>query len=161
MESLDWYQGTADAVRQNMQFFRQKADLVLILSGDHLYKMDYQKFINFHLEKQADISIAVSPVFEEQTSEFGVMKLNQNFRISDYLEKPKDPEQRAKMNVSEKVFHQFGLASGGRTHLASMGIYLFNWNVLNELLENTKYEDFGKGVIPFAIQQKKCLWLSL
>jgi len=64
-ESLDWYQGTADAVRQNMRFLQRKADLVLILSGDHLYKMNYQKFINFHIQKKADISISVSPVFEE------------------------------------------------------------------------------------------------
>jgi glucose-1-phosphate adenylyltransferase len=155
IESLDWYQGTADAVRQNMHFFEREADIVLILSGDHLYKMDYQKFINFHIKKQADISISVYPVFEEQIPEFGVMKVNQNARITNFLEKPKEPEQREKMKVSEQAFHQFGLASGGRTHLASMGIYLFNWDVLNDLLENTEYEDFGKGVIPFAIKRKK------
>jgi glucose-1-phosphate adenylyltransferase len=155
IENPDWYQGTADAVRQNMRFFQREADLVLILSGDHLYKMDYQKFINFHIQKQADISISVYPVFEEQTSEFGVIKVNQNARITDFLEKPKEPEQREKMKVSEKAFHQFGLESGGRTHLASMGIYLFNWEVLSELLENTEHEDFGKGVIPFAIKRKK------
>jgi len=154
MESLDWYQGTADAVRQNMRFFQKEADFVLILSGDHLYKMDYQKLVNFHIQKQADISISVYPVFEEQTPEFGVMKVNRNSRITDFLEKPKEPGQREKMKVSEKVFHQYGLESGGRTYLASMGIYLFNWNVLNELLENTKHEDFGKGIIPFAIKRK-------
>ncbi|HEX9973352.1 MAG TPA: glucose-1-phosphate adenylyltransferase [bacterium] len=153
-ESLDWYQGTADAVRQNMRFFQKKADLVLILSGDHLYKMDYQKFINFHIQKQAHISISVYPVFAEQTPEFGVMKVNKNSRITDYLEKPKESEQREKMKVSEQVFHQFGIESGGRTHLASMGIYLFNWDVLNELLDHTEYQDFGKGVIPFAIKRK-------
>jgi len=153
-ENLDWYQGTADAVRQNMRFFQRNSDLVLVLSGDHLYKMDYQKFIHFHIQRQADISISVYPVFEEQTSEFGVMKINRNSRITDYFEKPKEPQQREKMRVSEKVFHQFGLESGGRTHLASMGVYLFNWDVLYEILENTKYKDFGKEVIPFAIKQK-------
>jgi glucose-1-phosphate adenylyltransferase len=154
IENPDWYQGTADAVRQNMRFFQREADLVLILSGDHLYKMEYQKFINFHIQKQADISISVYPVLEEQTPEFGVMKVNQNARITDFLEKPKVSEQREKMKVSEQVFHKFGIESGGRTHLASMGIYLFNWDVLNELLENTEHEDFGKGVIPFAIKRK-------
>ena len=154
MENLDWYQGTADAVRQNMRFFQRKADLVLILSGDHLYKMDYRKFIDFHLQKQAEISIAVYPVFEEQTPEFGVMKVDRDTRITDFLEKPKEPDQIAKMQVSEEVFHQFGLESCGRTHLASMGIYLFNWDVLNELLENTDHDDFGKGIIPFAIKEK-------
>jgi glucose-1-phosphate adenylyltransferase len=154
IENLDWYQGTADAVRQNMRFFQREADLVLILSGDHLYKMDYQKFIDFHLQKEADISIAVYPVFEEQTPEFGVMKADRDTRITDFLEKPKEPDQRDKMKVSEEVFHQLGLESGGRTHLASMGIYLFNWDVLNELLKNTDHDDFGKGIIPFAITQK-------
>ncbi|RPI02003.1 MAG: glucose-1-phosphate adenylyltransferase, partial [Calditrichaeota bacterium] len=154
MESLDWYQGTADAVRQNMRFF-QRANMVLILSGDHLYKMDYRKFINFHIQKKADITISVYPVFEEQTSEFGIMKLNQNFRVSNFLEKPKESAQREKMKVSDKVFHKFGLEPGGRTHLASMGIYLFNWDVLYELLQNTEHKDFGRGVIPLAIKQKK------
>jgi glucose-1-phosphate adenylyltransferase len=154
IESPDWYQGTADAVRQNMRFFQREADLVLILSGDHLYKMDYQRFVDFHIKKQADISISVYPVFEDQTPEFGVIKVDQNARIMDFLEKPKEPEHREKMKVSEQAFHQFGLEAGGRTHLASMGIYLFNWDVLNDLLENTKYEDFGKGVIPFAIKRK-------
>jgi glucose-1-phosphate adenylyltransferase len=154
MENLDWYQGTADAVRQNMRFFQREADLVLILSGDHLYKMDYQKFIDNHLQKEADISVAVYPVFAEQTLEFGVMKVDRDTRITDFLEKPTEPDQREKMKVSEEVFHQFGLESGRRTHLASMGIYLFNWDVLNELLENTDHDDFGRGVIPSAITQK-------
>jgi glucose-1-phosphate adenylyltransferase len=116
--------------------------------------MDYRKFINFHIQKKADISISVYPVFEEQTPEFGVIQVNQNARITDFLEKPKETGQREKMKVPEQVFHQFGIKSNGRTHLASMGVYLFNWKVLNELLENTKYKDFGKGVIPFAIRQK-------
>jgi glucose-1-phosphate adenylyltransferase len=154
IENLDWYQGTADAVRQNMRFFQREADLVLILSGDHLYKMDYQKFIDFHLQKKADISVAVYPVFEEQTPEFGVMKVDRDTRITDFHEKPKEPDQREKMKVSEEVFQQFGLESGGRTHLASMGIYLFHWDTLNELLENTDHDDFGRGVIPSAITQK-------
>jgi glucose-1-phosphate adenylyltransferase len=80
--------------------------------------------------------------------------VDKDTRITDFLEKPKKPDQREKMKVSEEAFHQFGLEPGGRTHLASMGIYLFNWDVLNELLENTEHDDFGKGVIPFAIKQK-------
>ena len=154
MENLNWYQGTADAVRQNMRFFSREADLVLILSGDHLYKMDYQKFIDFHIQKKADISISVYPVSKEQAPELGVMQVDQNTRITGFFEKPKDQEDLEKMKVSETVFRQFGLDSGVRTHLASMGIYLFNWAVLNELLEHTEYKDFGKGVIPFAIKQK-------
>ncbi len=116
--------------------------------------MDYHKFINFHIQKRADISISVYSVFEEQAPEFGVMKVNKNTRITELLKKPKEPEQVKKMKVTEQVFQQFGLESGGRTHLASMGIYLFRWDILNELLKNTKHDDFGKRVILLTIKQK-------
>lgn len=154
LESPDWYQGTADAVRQNMRFLRTEGDLVLVLSGDHLYRMDYKKFIEYHREKKADISIAVNPVLSDQASEFGVMKVDEQSRIVSFLEKPKDPDQIETMKVPEKVFGQFKMDAAGRTHLASMGVYLFNWEVLKELLENTSYEDFGKEVIPSSIAKK-------
>lgn len=155
LESPDWYQGTADSVRQNLRFFRTEGDLVLILSGDHLYKMDYQKFINFHLEKGADISISVYPVPYEKASEFGVMKVDKSSQIISFLEKPKEASQLEEIKVPEEAFLQFQQDAAGRTHLASMGIYIFNWDVLKELLENTDFEDFGREVIPFAIEQKK------
>ena len=154
-ESDKWYQGTADSVRQNLRFIRPENDLVLILSGDHLYRMDYCKFIDFHLQKKADVTISVYPVSEDQVSEFGVMKVNNNGIIVDFCEKPKTPEQKRKMQVSENIFNKFGLEPGGRTHLASMGVYVFNRNVLCELLQNTTYEDFGKEVIPYAIGKNK------
>ncbi len=155
LESRDWYQGTADAVRQNLRFLRSEGDLVLILSGDHLYRMDYRKFIEYHLKKKADISISVYPVAYDQAPEFGVMKANKAGRIVSFFEKPKVEPDLDKMVVPESVFQQFGLESAGRTHLASMGIYLFHWDVLKELLENNDFEDFGKEVIPFAIERKK------
>jgi len=155
LESRDWYQGTADAVRQNLRFFRDEGDLVLILSGDHLYRMDYQKFIEFHLKKKAEISISVYPVHYDQAPEFGVMKVNTNGRITDFHEKPKEPAELEKMKVEDEVFQSFQSSASGRTHLASMGVYLFNWEVLNELLANTTFEDFGREVIPFAIKQKE------
>ena len=155
LESPDWYQGTADAVRQNMRFFRTEGDLLLVLSGDHLYRMDYKKFIDFHLEKKADISIAVNPVLTSQAPEFGVMKVDMQSRIVSFFEKPKDPDQINSMKVPDEVFHQFQMDAAGRTHLASMGVYLFNWEVLKELLENSNFEDFGREVIPFSINQKK------
>jgi glucose-1-phosphate adenylyltransferase len=154
LESPDWYQGTADAVRQNMRFLRTEGDLVLVLSGDHLYRMDYKKFIDRHLEKKADISIAVNPVHASQAPEFGVMKVDEKSRIVSFLEKPKNPDQIDSMKVPENIFHQFQMDAAGRTHLASMGVYLFNWEVLKELLENTPYEDFGKEVIPSSISKK-------
>ncbi|MBN1464373.1 hypothetical protein JXA02_01335 [candidate division KSB1 bacterium] len=88
------------------------------------------------------ISNSVHPVFEEETAEYGVMKVNQNARITDFLEKPQESEQRERMKISDKIFHHFGLVSGGGTHLASMGVYLYNWNVLNELLAHTEYQDW-------------------
>ncbi len=155
LESRDWYQGTADAVRQNLRFFRDEGDLVLVLSGDHLYRMDYQKFIDFHLKKKAEISISVYPVYQAQAPEFGVMRVNTSGRITAFFEKPKDPQQLEKMKVPEEAFKKFQFDALGRTHLASMGVYLFNWDILKELLEDTDSEDFGREVIPLAIRRKK------
>ncbi len=154
IESPDWYQGTADSIRKNLRFLKEW-ELVLILSGDHLYRMDYNKFIDFHLQKEADISISVYPVHYDQASQFGVMKVNESGEIIDFQEKPKEPSQLDKMKVPEVAFQQFQLEAAGRTHLASMGIYLFSREVLKELLEDTDFEDFGRDVIPFAIKRKK------
>jgi glucose-1-phosphate adenylyltransferase len=156
IESANWYQGTADSIRQNLRFLKE-SDLVLILSGDHLYRMDYNKFIDFHLQKKADISISVYPVHYDQASQFGVMKVNKDGLIVDFFEKPKEPEELDKMKIPEEAFQQFQLDAAGRTHLASMGIYIFNQEVLKELLESTEFEDFGRDVIPFAIKQKKAV----
>jgi glucose-1-phosphate adenylyltransferase len=153
LESPDWYQGTADAVRQNLRFLRTEGEMVLILSGDHLYQMDYRKFIDFHLDKNADISISVYPIHSEMAPEFGVMKVEENGKISEFHEKPKEPSLLDSTKVDEKVFKQFHLDAAGRTHLASMGIYLFNWEVLKDLLSNTSYEDFGREVIPAALNK--------
>lgn len=154
LESPDWYQGTADSIRKNLRFLKEW-DLVLILSGDHLYRMDYNKFIDFHLQKRADISIAVYPIQYDQAPQFGVMKVDKSGQIIDFLEKPKDPAQLDRMKTPEEVFQLFQQEAAGRTHLASMGIYVFSREVLKELLENTEFEDFGRDVIPFGIKRKK------
>lgn len=155
LESPDWYQGTADAVRQNLRFLRTEGEMVLILSGDHLYQMDYRKFIDFHLDKSAEISISVYPVHTEMAPEFGVMKVEENGKIPEFHEKPKEPSLLESTKVDEKVFKQFHFEAAGRTHLASMGIYLFNWEVLNDMLSSTTYEDFGREVIPAALNKYK------
>jgi len=154
LENRDWYQGTADAVRQNLAFVEDAGDLVLILSGDHLYRMDYRKFVEAHLGSGAEITIAVTPVSAAQASEFGVMKVNQRNRITDFFEKPKSPADVDGMSAPEEVLRRAGVAPG-RTHLASMGIYLFNWSVLRDLLAHTDSRDFGKEVIPHAIHDRK------
>jgi len=155
MESHEWYQGTADAVRQNLRFLRTKGDLVLILSGDHLYRMDYRKFIQFHLERKAEISVSVYPVPQDQAPDFGVMKINAEGQIVDFFEKPKEPKDLENMKVPDEMIKNFPSENGEKTHLASMGVYLFNREILEDLLEKTDFEDFGKHVIPYAIEQKK------
>jgi len=128
---------------------------VLILSGDHLYRMDYRKFVDFHITAGAEISIAVTPVRADQAHEFGVMKVNQRGRITEFREKPRDPEAIERMRVGEEVFARFATPANGRTHLASMGVYLFSQNVLRDLLAHTDSKDFGKEVIPHAIGERK------
>jgi glucose-1-phosphate adenylyltransferase len=155
LKNRDWYQGTADAVRQNLSFIRDKGDLVLVLSGDHLYRMDYGEFIDFHLRKKAEISVSVSPVAYGQAHDFGVMKLNKNGRITAFWEKPKTPADLERTKMGPEVFLGLGLEPGPNTHLASMGVYLFNWNVLKDLLDGTKHGDFGREVIPHSIRRHK------
>ncbi|MGD0783729.1 MAG: sugar phosphate nucleotidyltransferase, partial [Candidatus Aminicenantales bacterium] len=155
LESRDWYQGTADAVRQNLNFIKNQGDLVLILSGDHLYRMDYRRFVEFHVRSGADLTISVAPVPADQAHEFGVMKVGRGGHIAEFKEKPKDPAAIESMRVEESVFEEYGVPSAGRTHLASMGIYVFNWSVLKEMLETTTTEDFGRQIVPEAIKRKK------
>jgi glucose-1-phosphate adenylyltransferase len=155
LENRNWYQGTADAVRQNLDYIEDRSALVLILSGDHLYRMDYRKFVDFHLTAGAEISIAVTPVPAERAGEFGVMKVNAKGRITEFREKPKDPADVDRMRVDESVFDRFGTPANGRTHLASMGVYLFNQSVLRDLLADTEPKDFGREVIPRAIGERK------
>ena len=142
--STDWYQGTADAVRKQLFEIKSSgASYVLILAGDHLYRMDYAALAKYHWENQAEITVASQPVTKESASRFGLLKRNPQGRIVSFVEKPTDPQ----------VLKQF--ASSGnpdRPYLASMGIYLFNAEVLIDLLENSTYDDFGGQVIPNALQ---------
>jgi glucose-1-phosphate adenylyltransferase len=117
--------------------------------------MDYGKFIDFHLKKKAEISISVSPIAQDQAPEFGVMKLNRNGRMISFEEKPKVQADLERMKIGPEVFKDLGLEASGKTHLASMGVYLFNWEALKALLEGTTYQDFGREVIPYAISRHK------
>lgn len=128
----DWYSGTANAIFQNMEFIdNYNPDYVLILSGDHIYKMDYEVMLDYHKANKADVTIAVMPVPMEEASRFGIMITDESNRITDFEEKPKVP----------------------RSNLASMGIYIFSWKVLREALLTLKDVpecDFGKHVIPYC-----------
>jgi len=155
LENRNWYQGTADAVRQNLKFIEKMGDLVLVLSGDHLYRMDYRMFVESHLRKRAEISISVTPVGPDRAPDLGVMKVDRRGRIVDFQEKPKTAEDLERTKAPEDVLGRLGGSAEGCTHLASMGIYLFDSGVLGDLLAATAYEDFGREVIPFAIRERK------
>jgi glucose-1-phosphate adenylyltransferase len=155
LEHREWYQGTADAVRQNLYFLREMGELILVLSGDHLYRMDYGRFIDFHLKKKAEISISVTPVAASEAPEFGVMKLSPSGRISAFHEKPKSSADLGRMKIRPEVLRRLGLKTHGISHLASMGVYLFNARVLKELLDRTDFQDFGRELIPEAIRKHR------
>ena len=155
LESRHWYQGTADAVRQNLGYFEGAGDLVLVLSGDHLYRMDYRAFVESHLATGAEISIAVTPVAAEAAGELGIMKVDAAGRITEFREKPSDPAEIERLRVGEGVFARHGAQAKGRTHLASMGVYIFGRSVLADLLASTEAKDFGREVIPRAIGERR------
>ena len=147
-EHADWYQGTADAVRKQLPRFSSKyADLILILSGDQLYRMDYQQLLEHHRRHNADITLAVQPVTGEAARRFGIVKADQTDRITDFHEKPQQEEDLADLRKPAG-------SNGSREdrYLASMGIYVFNPDVLHATLSTNDQEDFGKHIIPAAIK---------
>ncbi|HID38050.1 MAG TPA: glucose-1-phosphate adenylyltransferase [Calditrichaeota bacterium] len=154
-DNQDWYQGTADSVRKNLRFLNTVDDHIIILSGDHLYRMDYRDFFKHHLDSDADITIAVKPVNRQEASEFGILKVNDKLRITDFVEKPYQDEVLDAYQTSPSLFARFHLEAHGRTHLASMGIYIFKKEALFDVLSNNIKEDFGKEVIPHNLKRKK------
>ena len=131
----EWYSGTANAIYQNLEYIENfNPDYVLILSGDHIYKMDYEVMLDFHKAKGADVTIAVMPVPLEEASRFGIMITDEDRRITEFEEKPEHP----------------------RSNLASMGIYIFNWSTLRKgmlALKDQENLDFGKHIIPYCREQ--------
>ncbi|GLH64540.1 glucose-1-phosphate adenylyltransferase [Parageobacillus sp. G301] len=138
---VKWYEGTANAVYQNINYIEQyDPDYVLVLSGDHIYKMDYRKMLDYHIAKQADVTISVIEVPWSEASRFGIMNTNEQMEIIEFEEKPANP----------------------KNNLASMGIYMFNWPLLKEYLQIDNANphsshDFGKDVIPLLLREKKRL----
>lgn len=153
-----WYQGTADAVRQNLLYIvkvarQQKADRILILSGDHLYRMDYRQLLRFHEDSHADITVSVLPVGEEDVPGFGILHVDPAMRIVRFVEKPNDPELIESLRVSGKAGTI--VIPPDRPFLASMGIYVFQLDVLQAMLEGTQDNDFGKEILPTALGRYK------
>ncbi len=135
----EWYTGTANAIYQNLAYMESyNPDYVLILSGDHIYKMDYEVMLDFHKAHNADVSIAVMPVPQEEASRFGIVVADENGKITEFQEKPKEP----------------------KSNLASMGIYIFSWPALREALISLSEQsncDFGKHVIPYCHEKGETL----
>ena len=152
-ERPDWFQGTADAVRQSLHHLDDyKGDTILVLSGDHLYRMDYRDFIARHLETQADVTISVTAARADEASEFGLVKIDAGGRIVEFSEKPKD-EALERMRVDTTRLGLSPEQAEQRPFLASMGIYVFHKDVLRRLLveEMPEAADFGKEIIPEAL----------
>ncbi|HVX11144.1 MAG TPA: glucose-1-phosphate adenylyltransferase [Pirellulales bacterium] len=152
-ENADWYQGTADAVRQNLRTFLQPGiEYVLILSGDQLYRMNYLDMLLTHRRNKADATIATLPVARDQASQLGIMRLDASGAVAGFLEKPKTEPEVRHMRTDPAWIEAQGIASRGRDLLASMGIYLFNRDTLVDLLTKTDYRDFGKEIFPASIR---------
>lgn len=151
-DSPQWFQGTADAVRQMLPHIRDwRMNTVLILSGDHLYRMDYREFLKRHFETNADLTVSVIPCRPDEAEEFGLLKTDENGKIIEFKEKPKGDALEA-MRVDTTRFGLTENESERRPFLASMGIYVFNYKRLVELLgENEEWVDFGREIIPWAI----------
>jgi glucose-1-phosphate adenylyltransferase len=153
MQNADWFQGTADAVRQHLhRFTGREQDFQLILSGDQLYRMNYHKLLEEHWRNNADVTVCVIPRSESLASGFGLMKLDGNGRIRQFREKPKGDALR-EMRTDTSVFGLTPEQAAQRPYLASMGIYLFRREVLVELLADPSMIDFGYQVIPRAIEK--------
>ncbi len=152
-DNKTWYQGTADAVRQSMyQLLNHEFEYALILSGDQLYQMDFNEMLDAHVDKGADISIATIPVKSKEATQFGILKTDEHSFISSFIEKPSleklsgwESEVSPEMQKEE------------RNYLASMGIYIFNKQLLIDTLSNTDTIDFGKEIIPQSITKNKVL----
>nr|WP_253201566.1 glucose-1-phosphate adenylyltransferase [Clostridium sp. DSM 17811] len=138
----NWYNGTADAIFQNINYIDDfEPEYVIVLSGDHIYKMNYEKMLDYHKEKGSDVTIAVIEVPDDECSRFGIMNTREDYRIFEFEEKPKKP----------------------KNNLASMGVYIFNWQVLKKLLKEDNLDkqssnDFGKNIIPKMLQNNQKLY---
>ncbi|HAO12364.1 MAG TPA: glucose-1-phosphate adenylyltransferase [Planktothrix sp. UBA8407] len=150
-QNPNWFQGTADAVRQYLWLFKEwDVDQYLILSGDHLYRMDYREFVQRHLDTNADITLSVLPIDEKRASDFGLMKLDDSGRVVSFSEKPKGDALK-QMQVDTSVLGLSPEQAKENPYIASMGIYVFKKDVLINLLDQNPQEtDFGKEVIPNA-----------
>jgi glucose-1-phosphate adenylyltransferase len=155
LSDTSWYQGTADAVRKNkLHFLNQHFDYALVLSGDQLYRMDLRQIMSQHLENRADLTVATIPVARPGAQGLGIMRIDSEQRITQFVEKPTDPAVLDSLRLPREWYPQLGISGEEEFFLASMGIYAFNRDVLFELLDNA-FTDFGKHIIPNAIPTRR------
>lgn len=153
LENPNWFQGTADAVRQSIRHFSEiDVSLILILSGDQLYQMDFRGLLKFHMDTRADVTVSTIPVSIEQAPAFGIMKVDEDNRITYFHEKP-GPEALSGLESQLSGNYDPQQFPDGRAFLASMGIYLFGKEFLIKTLDEISEHDFGKHVIPELISR--------
>src|SRR4051794_17285387 len=152
-DNSSWFQGTADAVRQAARHItRHEADYYVILAGDHLYRMDYSEIVEAHIDRQADITIAAQPVAPDEASGMGILRFDRDGQIVAFEEKP-DAARLADIGRSIPAGASFGGHMPDKPFVASLGIYVFSREVLFEVLEHDDATDFGRGIIPHALNQ--------
>jgi glucose-1-phosphate adenylyltransferase len=150
--NMEWYQGTADAVRKQLHhFLSRRPDGILILSGDQLYSMDFREILAAHTASKADITVAATPVVRSQASSFGILRTDAFGSVVDFVEKPRESRVLDELALPAATLRARGIPED-RSYLASMGIYVFNPDVLVQVLEDKAKLDFGKEVIPSAIK---------
>lgn len=151
LQSARWYQGTADAVRQHVhRICGRQAQQVLVLSGDHVYRMNFKEFVRQHRARGADLTIAVKPVTREEAKGFGILQMDAGGRIVDFVEKPESDEDLERLRVQSPPWDD-----ARKAYLASMGIYVFQQDVLDEVLSSNDETDFGRHIIPAAIRDHR------
>ena len=154
-EGARWYQGTADAVRQNLRYFLERPyEYYLILSGDQLYRMDYGDLLQAHLQNGADITLGTTPVDRQAASGFGILHSDAKRHIFRFEEKPKDPKLLDELRIPPDLLKELGRPADAELYQGSMGIYVFNRQVLIDALANNQ-DDFGKHIIPASLQKYK------
>jgi len=155
LTNTSWYEGTADAVRKNLlHFLNHDFDYLLILSGDQLYRMDFRHMMAQHVETGADITVATIPVVRNDARSFGIMQIGEDRRITRFVEKPSDPAVLDSLRLPLEWYPKLGVEGERELLLASMGIYIFNRQLVRELLDNP-LPDFGKHIIPHAINSHR------
>ncbi len=154
----DWFQGTADAVRATMKHTTYyKSDQMLILSGDHLYRMDYTKLIRRHRESRAEVTLCVYPVTREEAPRMGLLKVDGKGAVKEFVEKPQDPAVIDRFRAPDHLPGKEGMEIGSERCLASMGVYVFEPEVLISMLSEREQTDFGKEIIPAAIGNRRVM----